>query len=130
MSFNTRTAFAAALASAALTLGCGGGDKPAAELPRTTLPPATMAAPATMPAVATGDFGVAECDNYMKKYLACVDSKVPEAARAMMRQQLDQTKAAWKQAASTPQGKAGLSAGCKQIDQQSGPAMKAYGCTW
>ncbi len=132
MSFNTRTAFAAAFASAALTLGCGGGEKPAAEAPRTTLPPATMAAPAaTMPAVAAGDFGVAECDNYMKKYMACVDSKkVPEAARAMMRQQMDQTKAAWRQAASTPQGKAGLAAGCKQVDQQSGPAMKAYGCTW
>ena len=79
MRFDTRMTFTAAFASAALTLACGGGDKPAAEAPRTTMPPATMAAPATtMPAVAAGDFGVAECDNYMKKYLACVDSKVPE----------------------------------------------------
>jgi hypothetical protein len=131
MSFTTRTAVAAGFVSAALTLGCGGGEKPAAEAPRTTLPPATLAAPATtMPAVASGDFGVAECDNYMKKYMACVDSKVPEAARAMMRQSLEQTRMAWKQAASTPQGKAGLAMGCKQADQQSGPAMKAYGCAW
>ena len=132
MTVITRTAAAAGLLGAALTLGCGGGEKPAAQVPPATMAPATtMAAPATtMAAVATGEFGVAECDNYMKKYIACVDSKVPEAARAMMRQQLDQTKAAWKQAAATPQGKAGLAMGCQQIDQQSAPAMKAYGCQW
>jgi hypothetical protein len=131
MSFIIRTGVAAGFACAALTLGCGGGEKPAAGAPpRTTLPPATMAAPATTPAVAAGDFGVAECDAYMKKYMACVDSKVPEATRAMMRQQLDQTRMAWQQAAATPQGKAGLAAGCKQADRASGPAMKAYGCAW
>ena len=131
MTVITRTAAAAGLVGAALTLGCGGGEKPAAQAPPATMaPPTTLAAPATMPAVAGGDFGVAECDNYMKKYIACVDSKVPEAARAMMRQQLDQTKAAWKQAAATPEGKAGLAMGCQQMDQQSGPAMKAYGCQW
>jgi hypothetical protein len=132
MSFTTRTAIAAGLASATLTLGCGGGEKPAAQAPPPTMaaPATTLAAPATMPPVASGDFGVAECDNYMKKYMACVDSKVPEAARGMMRQQLDQTKMAWQQAAATPQGKASLAAGCKQADHASGPTMKAYGCQW
>jgi len=130
----TRTAAAAGLVSAALTLGCGGGDeKPAAQAPPATLAPATtMAAPATtLAAVSSGDFGVPECDAYMKKYMACMDSKkVPEAARAMMRQQLDQTKAAWTQAAATPQGKASLAMGCQQVDQASAAAMKAYGCQW
>jgi hypothetical protein len=127
MSVFTRTAFAAGVATATLTLGCGGGEKPAAQAPPPTMAPATTLA---APAVAAGDFGVPECDNYMKKYMACVDGKVPEAARAMMRQQLEQTKAAWKQAASTPQGKAGLAMGCQQADQASAPAMKAYGCSW
>lgn len=133
MSVFTRTAFAAGFATATLALGCGGGEKPAAQAPPPTMaaPATTLAAPATLPAVAAGDFGVAECDTYMKKYMACMESKkVPEAARTMMRQQLDQTRAAWKQAAATPEGKAGLAMGCTQIDQQSGPAMKAYGCTW
>ena len=130
MSFNKRTALAA-VAGAALTFGCGGGDKPAEQAPPATMAPATtMAAPATMPMIAAGDFGVAECDNYMKKYMACVDSKVPESARAMMRQNLDQTKVAWRQAASTVQGRASLASACTQMDAQSGPAMKAYGCTW
>jgi hypothetical protein len=131
MSVITRIDLAAGFCSA-LTVGCGGGEKPAAQAPPPTMaaPATTMAAPATMPAVASGDFGVAECDNYMKKYMACVDSKVPEAQRAMMRQQLEQNKMAWQQAASTPQGKAALATGCKQADQASGPAMKAYGCKW
>ena len=131
MTFTTPTALAAVVASAALTLGCGGGEKPAAQPPATLAPATTMAAPpATLPMMTGGDFGVAECDNYMKKYMACVDSKVPESARAMMRQNLDQTKVAWRQAASTVQGKASLAFACTQMDAQTGPAMKAYGCTW
>jgi hypothetical protein len=130
MSFTTRTGLAAGFLATAVTLGCGPGDKPAAQPPATMAPATTMAPAATLPMVTSGDFGVAECDNYMKKYMACVDSKVPESARAMMRQQLDQTKAAWKQAASTPQGKSSLASACAQMDAQSGPAMKAYGCSW
>ena len=127
----TRTAAAAGLVGAALTLGCGGGEKPAAQAPPATMAPATtVAEPAATEPAASDDFGVAECDNYMKKYVACVESKVPEAARAMMRQQLDQTRAAWKQAAATPQGKASLAMGCQQADQASAAAMKAYGCQW
>ena len=131
MSVFTRTAFAAGFATA--TLGCGGAEKPAAQAPPPTMaaPATTLAAPATLPAAAAGDFVVPECDTYMKKYMACMDSKkVPEAARAMMRQQLDQTKAAWTQAAATPQGKASLAMGCQQVDQASAAAMKAYGCQW
>ena len=66
----------------------------------------------------------------MRKYLACVDSKVPEAGRAMMRQSFEQTKAAWKQAASTPQGRDGLAAACVQAEAAAKQAMGAYGCTW
>ena len=81
-------------------------------------------------AVAEGDFGVPECDNYMRKYLACIDSKVPETARPMLKQALDQSKAAWKQAASTPAGKAGLAAGCTQAEATAKQSMAAYGCEW
>jgi hypothetical protein len=84
------------------------------------------------PAAGAGgaEFGVAECDDYIKKYTACVDSKVPEASRVMIKQQLDQTKSAWKQAASTADGKAALAAGCKQATEMAKTSMQAYGCTW
>ena len=114
-----------ALSAAVAAAGCSGDTTPPP-------PPATVAAhpAAAPPAVAAGDFGVPACDQYMKKYMACVDSKVPEAGRAMMRQSLEQTKAAWKQAASTPQGRDGLSMACAQAETAAKQAMSAYGCAW
>jgi hypothetical protein len=79
---------------------------------------------------AAAEFGVPECDEYLKKYAACVDSKMPENVRGTVRQQLEQTKAMWKQAAATPQGKAGLAMGCKQALDSAKMAMQAYGCQW
>jgi hypothetical protein len=116
---------------AAATLACGGGQTsqpPATTAPATTAPATTQAAAPAAPAAA--EFGVAECDEYITKYLACVDSKVPEGMRGMVRQQLDQTKAQWKQAASTPQGKEGLAMGCKAATDAARTAMQAYGCTF
>lgn len=115
---------------AALTLGllaCGGGSQSTSTSQPAAKPAATTT---TTAAVAKGDFGVPECDEYMSKYLACIDSKVPEAARAMMRQGMEQTKAAWKQAASTPEGRQGLVMGCKAASDGAKQAMQAYGCTW
>ena len=93
-------------------------------------PPAATAPAAGSSMVAAGDFGVAACDQYMRKYMACIEGKVPQGARAMMRSQLEQTKMAWQQAASTPQGKAGLAAACTQAEASAKQAMGAYGCKW
>ncbi|MCM2255454.1 MAG: hypothetical protein NDJ94_07250 [Vicinamibacteria bacterium] len=109
---------------AATTLACGGGQS---QPPATTAPATTQAA---APTVTAAEFGVPECDDYMARYLACIDSKVPEAARGMVRQQLDQTKAQWKQAASTPEGKQGLAMGCKAATDAARASMQAYGCTF
>lgn len=113
---------------AATTLACGGGQQ--SQPPATTAPAATQAAAPAAPAATTAEFGVPECDEYLTKYMACIDSKVPEAARGMVRQQLDQTKAQWKQAASTPEGKQGLAMGCKAATDAARAAMQAYGCTF
>ena len=95
-------------------------------------PPATTSAPAKSAAapVATADsVGIPECDDYLTKYQACVQSKVPEAARGALKQSIDQTRAAWRTAAGTPGGKEGLAAACKQARDGSKAAMAAYGCT-
>lgn len=115
------------MAGLAVTVACSGGDKTAAPAATTAT---TQAAGGTSLAVAEGDFGVPECDSYMKKYLACIDSKVPEAARAMLKQGLDQSKAGWTQAASTPAGKASLAQACTQAEASAKQAMGAYGCAW
>ena len=113
------------MAVAVLAFGaaaCGGGNNASQSAP--------APAPASQPAAGGAGFGVAECDDYIKKYTACIDSKVPESARAMVKTQLDQTKAAWQQAASTADGKAALASGCKQATEMAKTSMQAYGCTW
>jgi hypothetical protein len=113
--------------SAVVAAGCS-GDNAGAPPPSTAAAAPVTAAAA--PAVAPGDFGVPACDSYMRKYTACVESKVPEQGRAMMRQSIEQTRAAWKQAASTPQGRDGLALGCTQAETAAKQAMAAYGCSW
>jgi hypothetical protein len=103
---------------------CGGNAAPP---PATTSTPAASATPASS---STGaEFGVVECDNYVKKYVACIDKLAP-AAQDPARQALEQSKSAWKQAAATEQGKATLAAGCKAVDDAAAPQMRAQGCTW
>jgi hypothetical protein len=108
---------------------CGGEKKEAAGNTSTPAPAKPAAAAPAAPAGGS-EFGVPECDEYMNKYLACIDSKVPEAMRGTVRQQLDASKASWKQAASTPEGRAALASTCKQALEATKQAMAAYGCTW
>ncbi len=91
--------------------------------------PASANASAPASTTASTDFGVAECDDYFKKYLACVDKLAP-AAQTQARQALEQSRAAWKQAASTEQGKAALASTCKAASDAAEPGMRAQGCTW
>lgn len=92
---------------------------------------ATPAATGTTTTSSTGDkIGVAECDDFIAKYESCVNSKVPEVARATVKAQLDAMRTSWRQAAATPQGKAGLAQGCKMAHDQARTAMSSYGCTW
>jgi len=124
------------LSCIAVVVACSGPQQQAA--PQSTQAPAAAASAAPGAAgsgslaamVASGDFGVPECDSYMKKYLACIDSKVPEMARAPLKQAFEQQKAAWKQAASTPQGRTALATGCSQAEATARQTMAAYGCQW
>ena len=115
MSTKLLSLFSACLVLCALMLACGGDSAN------------TGGANAT----ASGDkIGVAECDEFIQKYEACVNSKVPETARSMVKANLDTMRNAWKKAAETPQGKAGLAQGCKQALEQARTTMGSYGCSW
>ena len=74
--------------------------------------------------------GVAECDQYIEKYEACLFSKVPEAQRAMYKPTLDQMKKSWKDAAANPQTKAALATGCKTALDTAKTSMSSFGCKW
>ena len=74
--------------------------------------------------------GVAECDEYITKWEACVNSKVPEAQRATYKSSFETLRKSWKDAAATPQGKEGLKVGCKQALDSAKQTYSAYGCAW
>lgn len=122
---------------ATLTLAACKKEEPAVATPPATTPATTPAAttPTTTPAptpapVASGDaIGVAECDEYLTKYEACLTGKVPESARAALQQSLDATRAGWKQAAASPGGAEGLKSACEQMVTAARQSMQAYGCT-
>lgn len=100
----------------------------------TTSPPATASSPSTAssPAatVATGGdkIGIAECDDYLDKYEACVTGKVPEAARAQYNSAMEMTRKSWQSLAGNPQTRSSLAAACKMAAEQSRQSMKSYGC--
>ena len=117
----------------AMALAACGGDRPApspAAGAAADGPPAQQAAPPVAdPASSYVDIGVPECDQYARKYLACLE-RTPEGTRPMMRQSFDQTREVWAMAADKPERRAGLAAACTQQAQASKAAMSRYGCEW
>jgi hypothetical protein len=74
--------------------------------------------------------GIAACDDFLKKYEACVTSKIPAAQKATYQGQLEQIRKAWSDAAKNASTKAGLENACKQISDQMKPAMSGFGCSF
>src|SRR5258706_14939310 len=102
------------VACAAVSLvACGKGAEQAA---------APAAAPSSTMAAADS-IGVPECDNYVKKYMECVGSKVPEVSRAQYKVAFDAAVASWKQVAATAEGRAGLAAACGKAQAAAAQAM-------
>jgi len=131
----TRALPVAVVGLAVLAVACGGG----AEQGAAPGAPATFDKPAAPPAAAVAqasatrpiaDFGVKECDEYLKKYTECVSTRVPEQVRAAMVAAIDESKSQWKVAALTAEGRAGLAQSCTQALQAAKASLQAYGCDW
>lgn len=119
----------ALLSLALLTALAACGKKADSPPAATTAPAATVPAQADAPLQATG-FGVPECDNYIRLYLECIEAKVPASARGLVRESLEGTRKGWQQAAQTPEGRAGLVAGCTAATEMARTAMGPYGCSF
>jgi hypothetical protein len=114
--------FALCLLFGVLLMACGGGTD-------TTNGSTNSASSNT--STASGDkVGVPECDDYIAKYEACINSKVPEPMRATVKSSMETARKQWKDLAATPQGKAGLATACKAATDAAKQATSAYGCTW
>jgi hypothetical protein len=115
-------------------LACGGAENTNTAANTNTATTNANTKPAASPAsttASTGEkIGVAECDDFLAKYEACVSGKVPAAAQATFKTSLDTWRSSWKKLAETPQGKAGLATACKAALEQAKTSLGTYGCTW
>ena len=126
---------------ALVLVGCGNSETTNnnnTSMANTSKPAMASSTPATMtstPAVTakttdSGDkIGVPECDEFLAAYESCI-SKMPEVARAQYKSTLASWRTAWHNAATTPQGKAGLAKTCKSVIEQTRASMKPMGCTF
>lgn len=140
MSKRTYATLILCLACMSALVACAGADNTNgtntnvtnANANRAAATPVSAATPAaTVSATTTGDkIGVAECDDYLAKVDACVNGKVPEAARAQFKTSMDQTRASWRSLAANPQTRASLAAACKTATESAAATYKAYGCTF
>ena len=119
----------AVLALAACGEGRSTPPSPAAGQAESAPLAAEAAPPAADPAAGYVDIGIPECDQYARKYLACLE-RTPEGTRATMRQSFDQTREVWSMTAERPDRRAGLAAACTQQAQASKAAMSRYDCEW
>jgi len=144
MKFKNFIAIAAALTFAVVSFGCGGAatnttsnttaNKPAnTTTTTTTTNTAANNAANSETKAETAEFttGVAECDEFIKKYEAClltVQSKAPQAAPGI-KTGIETAKSTLKTAANAPGGKAALPGTCKQMID-SAKASTTQWCTW
>ena len=104
-----------ALSALALISACGKTEAPAEENKAGGKSSATVA-----------ETGVAECDEYLNKVMACIKDKVPEAQRKMMEDGIKQSKASW----ASVSDKSQLAATCKQAMDQAKASYGAMGCSF
>jgi hypothetical protein len=81
-------------------------------------------------AAPAGSVGVAECDEYISKYEACLNDHVPATSKAQMQAALDQLRAGWKTAAANAESRPALANACKQSQDAAKAATTFYGCKW
>ena len=72
--------------------------------------------------------GIAECDQFLDAYASCIAEKVPEAQRPSLQGHLNQMRAAWRRAVTTPQGRDGIIPACRSARENVRLATSAYGC--
>jgi len=149
MKIKSFISIAAVLCFAVISFGCGGSstnsssttaNKPANVSNTTNTASTTTTSTVNTSAPANTDVakadasepntGVAECDEYIKKYEAClttIAAKAPQAAPGL-KTSFEAQRNGFKAAASTPQGKAALTGTCKQA-MDTAKASTAQWCT-
>jgi hypothetical protein len=81
-------------------------------------------------AAAISRVGVAECDDLIAKYLACLYDKVDESSRPAMLKVLRIAARSWTQAAQKEGGQATVASSCREQKAKLQRGLSHYGCKW
>jgi len=115
----------------------GQGPAPAptpASKPTSGEPTAEVADTPTGEGVGSQATGIPACDEYLDKYQACLEAKVPESARAAMKDAFAAQRDAWRQSAEAAKGndamREQLSKNCSEALTAARAPMQQYGCEW
>jgi len=71
--------------------------------------------------------GIAECDDFIAKYNACISDHVPEAKKAEYKENIDAFARTWKQLMANSD-KSTVAAACKRHSDMARENMKSFGC--
>ncbi len=100
-------AIALAVAACTSQTNSNNHNSTAANTATTSNTPTSTTTPASS-TTATAKIGIAECDEFIEKYSACVSKRVPQAARAQYQTTMAQWTKTWRDFAANPQTKASL----------------------
>ena len=120
-----------AVLCAALLIGCGKTETTNNSNSTTMDGNKSTTTTTTTSSTSSGEkIGIAECDDFIAKYEACVSSKVPEMVRGPFKNALADWRKSWKKLAEDPANREKLTAACKQAAEQQAAALKSYGCSF
>jgi hypothetical protein len=74
--------------------------------------------------------GIVSCDTFMRRYEVCVKQKFPAESRQAAMDAIDQMRDAWRQAATTPEGRSAMDTACKQAMDAVKESLSSMGCTF
>ncbi|MBK8284090.1 MAG: hypothetical protein IPK97_04030 [Ahniella sp.] len=105
-------------------------SEPAQAAAETTPASAEVAAPAADPAMVAdaGVIGIAECDDFLTAYEACVADKVPAESRIVLTEGMTQWRQSWKDMATNEAMRPLLPEVCKRARESAQAASSAYDC--
>jgi hypothetical protein len=118
----TKTFLVLCLLCAGLLAGCSkssGTDNSPAANGNTSATPSNSS---------TEKVGVAECDDFIAKYEACISGHVPDAQKQQYQGNIDALRSSWRQLAANAGAKEPLELMCKRQVVQARESMKEFNC--
>ncbi len=74
--------------------------------------------------------GIKICDDYVGKYIRCVDEKVPKSGRRQMLRAFAEATSSWKIMSTNPDLRKTLESTCAMALDVSRSSLRSYGCDW